>query len=508
MKSSILKQFNLNRFFFETTSIISILLISLIPWLDFLNINQKEFDTIFNDSFFLLLYLYFLIIFILYLAFKFLTKTSNTYAISLLGFSIWLFFQYNFIEKKFSLFLGDIIEFKNKNYSSETTFIFILFIIIVLIFFLNKKKFLKTFVLFFLFFNFIYSNIIFIPSLVNFIYQSNFKISEKTLTSKNSINIINKPNIYFFIIDAMKPLNEFEDYYKEDLKSFKNFYNEKNYKYYENTKNLYRSTEYIMASFFRLSEIPDQELNDSYKRSKTYFNNTFPALLKSKLEPNLIKELNEMNYKFNWLGNVFANCSKINYKYCLNSKKETYIDIYLLQAFLNKTPFIQIFNIIADYEIIKKKFNLNNTQDSILELNKYLKSNKDIIGKEGSNFFFIHDIQTHEPHTVDSNCEYARYPGKYFVAYRHSYLCSIKKISKVIETLSKYDPNSIVIFQSDHNWKMSLKSEEQYGRRENIFNLIKNNIACTNKLPDNPNNINILNYMLSCLKSDRYSSNN
>jgi len=505
MTMSILKRTKYNRFFLEITSVISILLISLIPWLDFLNSNQREFDTIFNDSFFLLLNLYFLIIVILYFTLKLLVKKNNIYAICLLGFSIWLFFQYNFIENKFSLFFGDIIEFKNRSYSSEITFIFILLFIFILIFFLYKKRFLRVFILFFLFFNFIYSSIIFIPGLVKFVTQNNNEILEKTSTEKYSININNKPNIYFFIIDAMKPLNEFENFYKEDLIIFKNFYKEKNYTYYENTENLYRSTDYVMASFFRLSEIPDQELKDSDKKSKTYINNTFPSLLKSRYEPNLIKELNQMDYKFNWLGNVFANCSKTNYKYCLNSKKETYIDIYLLQAFLNKTPFVQIFNILTDFEIIKKNLNLNDTQDSILELNNYIKSNKGTIIKS-PNFFFIHDIQTHEPHRVDSNCEYGRYPGKYFVAYRHSYLCSIKKISTVIETLNRYDPNSIVIFQSDHNWKMSFKSEEKYGRRENIFNLIKNNIACTNKLPDNPNNINILNYILSCVKSEKYNS--
>lgn len=504
---SILKRWKYNRFFLEIISVISILLISLIPWLDFLNSNQREFDTIFNDSFFLLLNLYFLIIVILYFALKLLVKKNNIYAISLLGFSIWLFFQYNFIENKFSLFFGDMIEFKNRSYSSEITFIFILLFISVLIFSLNKKKFLRVFILFFLFFNFIYSNIIFIPGIVKFVAQNNNEILKKTYTDKYSININNRPNIYFFVIDAMKPLNEFENFYKEDLKVFKNFYKENNYTYYENTENLYRSTDYVMASFFRLSEIPDQELNASDKKSKTYINNTFPALLKSRYEPNLIKELNKMDYKFNWLGNIFANCSKTNYKYCINSKKENYIDIYLLQAFLNKTPFVQIFNILTNFEIIKKNLNLNDTQDSILELNNYIKSNSDTITKVSSNFFFIHDIQTHVPYSVDKNCEYVRYQGKDFEAYKNSYLCSIKKISTVIETLNRYDPYSIVIFQSDHNWKMSFESEEKYGRRENIFNLIKNNIACTNKLPDNPNNINILNYLLSCVKSERYRSN-
>ena len=62
------------------------------------------------------------------------------------------------------------------------------------------------------------------------------------------------------------------------------------------------------------------------------------------------------------------------------------------------------------------------------------------------------------------------------------------------------DPDSKVIFQSDHNWEMSLQSKKEYGDRKNIFNLTKNNVVCENALPDNPNNVNIIQYLLTCLK--------
>ena len=176
-----------------------------------------------------------------------------------------------------------------------------------------------------------------------------------------------------------------------------------------------------------------------------------------------------------------------------------------MQSFLNKTPFIQIFNIITNFDIIKKNFDLNNTQDSIFELNNFINSNKDSLSSINPKFFLIHDVQTHQPYVVDSTCEYKRFPGRFNLkGYKNSYLCSVKKISTIIETLDKYDPNSLVIFQSDHNWIMSWSEKEKYGNRKNIFNLIKNNVACTNTLPDNPNNINILNYLLDCLKNEKY----
>jgi hypothetical protein len=47
---------------------------------------------------------------------------------------------------------------------------------------------------------------------------------------------------------------------------------------------------------------------------------------------------------------------------------------------------------------------------------------------------------------------------------------------------------------------MSTQSEKEYGNRNQIFNLIKNKISCDIQMPENPNNINIANYLISCLK--------
>ena len=67
-------------------------------------------------------------------------------------------------------------------------------------------------------------------------------------------------------------------------------------------------------------------------------------------------------------------------------------------------------------------------------------------------------------------------------------------------TIEKFDPNSLVVFQADHSWIMSTQSEEKFGKRKNIFNLIKNNVICDNAMPNNPNNTNIAKYIINCLK--------
>ena len=60
----------------------------------------------------------------------------------------------------------------------------------------------------------------------------------------------------------------------------------------------------------------------------------------------------------------------------------------------------------------------------------------------------------------------------------------------------------MVIFQSDHSWEMSNISEIEYGKRKQIFSLIKNNIKCKSPIPAGLNNIQIANYLINCLKNN------
>ena len=61
--------------------------------------------------------------------------------------------------------------------------------------------------------------------------------------------------------------------------------------------------------------------------------------------------------------------------------------------------------------------------------------------------------------------------------------------------LNVSDPNSTVIFQSDHNWVMSSNREE----KKMIFNLIKLDNKCNMEKNINFHNVNILRLVFSCM---------
>jgi len=485
--------------FLSTISVI--LIFSLIPWAEFINANLKEIDEILNDNFYILILIYFTCIILIYFIVKFLIKDkSNLYYISLISFSIWIFFQYNLLKVFFnSIFSGYFIW----HFSSEISLILIISLISLFYFFIEKIYFLKIFVVSFMVLNLTYFSAILIPKLNKFILNQKTNINEDDLT--NNPNIHKNPNIYFFLVDAMKPLNEFESFYNLNLINFKKHYNEYNYSYYPNTTNIYKWTDEVLTSFFYLEKNLYQNEEDIQSSIKFKHNilKTFPTVLKKEYKPKLLKELDKYGYNFKWVGNYMSNCSKTNFRYCLKNKKKDYIDIYTLQSFLDKSAIVQIINKLTKINFIADLINFKTLHsDPIFELDKYVTLNNDSIIDNKPHFFLIHDLQTHAPYFVDSNCDDKQFEGNYNLeGYKNSYLCNIKKISKVIETLDKFDPTALVVFQSDHNWIMSQKSETKYGKRTNIFNLIKNSEYCKN-LPTT-NNLNTLNiglYFLECLK--------
>ena len=493
---SISKIKNFNKYFKELILVFVLLSLSLIPWIEFINTNLNELDFIFNDNLIILLILYFFFVFLAYLILKFLTHFQRYSLITFVSISIWIFFQHSFLKNSINFFFQKI--HLNNDYSSEIALILIISLICLFFFLIKKKIFFTHFFFLFLIFNLFYSSI-------EFTTKSNSKDRNIRIEKYNAKNLtydIKRPNIYFFILDAMMPLNEFKDFYKQDLRNFENFYTQKNYIYYTDTTNFYPNTTDVLTSLFVLDEIFVKKDNFEDNNLKPNIYKKFPTLLRERYNPKLISELNQLGYQFKWIGNSYAACSKYNYRYCLFDKKEEYLDLYLLQAFLEKTPLLQIFNKFTETNIIQKYLKINQRGDAIGKLKTFMISNKDFIDTK-STFYFIHHMHPHWPYKQDYNCNYKNFPGNTnFEGYKNSYFCVTKKITNIINVIENLDENAMVIFQSDHSWEMSKISESKYGNRRQIFNLVKNNIHCNKNMTEGLNNIQIAKYLIGCLKQN------
>ena len=285
----------------------------------------------------------------------------------------------------------------------------------------------------------------------------------------------------------MQPIENFEKFYNLDLTTYKKFFEEKEFVYFPNSKGLFDNTKQTITSFFNLDE--------KYIENTNFY---YPVLLRPNYKPNLILLLDSLGYDFKWVGNMYARCPGYNLKYCLNTNENFFIDYYLYVNFFKQSPFPQIltkFSQLFGYDFNKNIiFPLHN---GLGRLQNYLKINKDILTKP--TFYFVHHASPHYPYLTNSDCSYNFIPGeKSFKGYKNAYLCDLSRIRQMIIFLEKNDPESFVVFQADHNWKMSKNHEEE---KKNIFNLIKKN-SCEMKQNINYHNINSLKFIFSCMILD------
>tara|TARA_Y100000992_G_scaffold284530_1_gene234726 strand:- start:96 stop:1556 length:1461 start_codon:yes stop_codon:yes gene_type:complete len=466
--------------------ILSLAILTL-PFLEFLKNNIKEIDIIIGINFYVLFISIAVILIIFAYLLKSIFKKINFYESLLIIVTInWILFKHNLL----NLFIKDIFKFNiiGRELSSESSLIILvilLFITSILIY--KKNEFFKRFLYIFFLISFSYN----LSQIV--IQDKGTQIShsgdnDKIYFPDKFKN--EKQNIYFFILDGMQPIDGFEKNYDVSLQNYLKEFKEQDYNYFYNTVNLYDNTTHGMSAIFYLDEIftKDRKLKDKTKI-------LFPTLLRKNFKSDLIYNLENLGYDFKWIGNFFAYCPKFNLRYCLNKDQNKLIDTYLYINFLRQTPIIQI--VINFGHIFNFDFNKNfffKLNDGMGRLVKYLDKHRDEINKPS--FYFVHHMSPHWPYITDTDCSYKSFPGKKNIeGYKSAYFCTLKKISETIEFIEKNDPNSFVVFQSDHNWIMSKTTDE----KRLIFNLIKSKNNCKNKSNINFNNVNILRHIFSCI---------
>ena len=463
------------------------LVIFLIPFLDFLKNNIDEIDIILGKSFYFLIFSLYSILLIISLTINYIFKKKDFYKVLLSVFlTYWILFKHNSLKiiiksslKNFDTILAE--------YNSEISLLFLvtLSIYLSISIFRNNQLFNRFISIFFLltFFTSIFP-------IISFMYQSNILKSDK-VNYLNYPDKLNKPkeNIYFFILDAMQPIKEFEQHYKVDMGDFLNHAKNKNFRYFNNTSNIYDNTTHTMSAFFYLDTIFNEK-----KEFKESTNILFPTILREENKSDLLNNLINLGYDFKWVGNFFAYCPKFNLRYCLNKNQSSLIDSYLYINFFRQSPIIPIFvnfGLIFNFNFDKYFFyKLNNGMGRLTD---FLKQSKFI---DKPTFFFIHHMSPHWPYITNEDCSFKKYPGKKnFDGYKSAYLCNIKKVKETIDFLHEFDPNSTIVFQSDHNWTMSKNIEE----KKKIFNLMKIDEGCILDENVTMHNVNTLRLILSCM---------
>ncbi len=195
------------------------------------------------------------------------------------------------------------------------------------------------------------------------------------------------------------------------------------------------------------------------------------------------------------------------------------INTYVLKTFLTNTPVEEIIRLISinlniyidapeESKIDNRGVGLYSLEKDKLSIENFISKIK-LYNKKNSNFYFIHNINNTFPFLYDFNCNIVSSffnkdkkisKDTYLKNYLNSYDCNLKSLKIFIEFLENYDPQAIVIIQSDHGPKIFYDDINDL-RRYEIFNLIKVNENCNKFMTNQIDNINSARLSLSCATS-------
>ena len=496
--------------------------LSLIPFLVFLSIENLK-QMIDNEIYFFFLINSLWTFFILILAqflkkifFLFQLSTKNIFKFSIFNYII----LFHFSELKFFLV------FVNVEYQTEIFIIIYIILACYVLFLLTKYKnfeiFFEKFIIIYIFLNifFVIFNFIKDQSYSSQNFKSQSKLSKNKILKNKSSEIINK-NVYYLIFDGMSSLDYVLKQGVIDNKNlYLNKYKSQNLTYVENSISNYNNTTLSVASIFNLSS--KETMMPSYEK---YNNNKnfYPNFL-SKRKNNLSEILRINNYKFYWLNDKYYKCNTV-FEYNVNCYKN---DFFTYFVSLNKTYFHNHL-----FSIFLKKFINNKKNNSVIF--EFVNNPKRIIenlkkDNDKNLFIFGHIILPHPPWIFDENCKTKinndnsgmvdsnlESSDEYLSGYKNNYICSLKLIDDLISSIGALDPDSLIIVQGDHGINLNIqrkigyfynglvKDEETMNEnielikgRSMIFNLIKDNNKCKNKLNANTNSNTVV-FVLNCL---------
>lgn len=457
-----------------------------------LNTNQIKFITGTFYLFFIIFISFFFISFLIILCF---TRINFSFG---LFFSIALFFN-------LEIYYHDLGNFFFENKYLKVLFIFVISFIF---YFLIKKKFTQLFLFIYIIISITHSAIIFKPYKIFNKKVINTSVEELNVASNESINLSNKPNVFYFILDALGSISNLENN-GINTKPIYDYLVSNGYKISLDSKSNYTETSLTLSSIYNLDYIVDgvnkfytNTLNKGSAANYDYY----PFFSKYQKIP-LVNELDRINYKFFRIENSFARCNQHIKIKCIKIFNHTFSS-----NFYNDYALEVFFKSSLIFSIIKNKYDKDHidSYDTIEHYKKIFFSSRDELN-HGGNFVFIHHMSPHRPMRSE-NCRILEHPEKNLFTYKNynsSVKCVFSRIKEINEIILSTYPNSIIVFQGDHGPIFEEDRGKEGSSKKPNIKLIKNRIShfnamlipsrCEEKFYDKIGNIESIRLVLNCI---------
>ena len=368
---------------------------------------------------------------VLYIVGVLFTKSSLKGAIiSIL--SMLLLTNFALLEKGVKMFLPSL-----KYWHTLPIFVFIL---LHIIYFIHKKITSEMLynlnkIIFFVFCGLILMNFAMAgPNIVNKVSQEKIAQQKTSFESRKQNSNESKPNIYLLIFDEYASFDMIKKYYNYDNSKLESFLEKKGFTVSNTSCNETILTSIVTTNLVNLDYIVNNTTTE-------------PEIRTQRQNPKLFSLLRDQGYHIQGVGEA----SQYGLESPVNSVEsgsktiggETFNDILLLRTVIY--PFVHPSSAYAKM-----------ITDSIDYVGR-----KDNIPTEGGQFTLMHVLTPHTPFAFDENGNptspeyYEDWKDKQY--YLGQYIYTTKLMMQLVGAIVEYDPDSIIILQSDHGARAATK---------------------------------------------------
>lgn len=330
--------------------------------------------------------------------------------------------------------------------------------------------------------------------------------ASREVGNDKEISLVDKPDIYFFLVDSLLSVNNLDTIFNQDyLSKFNKFENSKNYYIYNDSLSSYGSTSMSISSILNI----DYVLKGSIQGQ-----NELNRVIDISDQDTLVEKIFiENGYNIIKYGISFDCKNTLNIR-CMDNffNQGSVLDTVTVEIF-NQTPLLPLINKLGFeklYEIpyLSKFFSITCSTDYCGDP-KLISFIPEIL--PSPKLHFVHLMNIHVPYVLDEDCNSINpisiSPFENPTPYLDAVDCFFKDTTSFIENI---DDNSIVIFQSDHgisenlSFQNILSGDMQYVKQlkyqYQLFSFSNISKLCNN-VEENFGGQNTFAFLINCLSS-------
>ena len=321
-----------------------------------------------------------------------------------------------------------------------------------------------------------------------------------------NITLLEKPDIYFFLIDNVVTVNNFDNIFSQSYyQKFNNYQKTYNFNLFEDSLSSYAGTAKSIASILNIDYVLQ-----GFLENEANLNNFIDITSQNTLTEQIFIENGYSILKYG----INFPCRKTQSISCFNNNYSN-LDTVTVELF-NQTPLLPLIN----------KFNIEKISQ-VPFLSKYFEFSciEDYCGDPDLTFFIqpeisspklylVHLMNLHNPFLLSSECENINpifiNPFENSKPYLDAFNCFLTDLDAFLENIDK---DSIVIFQSDHGItsgyeiydleNISKKNLEQIYYHYQTFSF-SNILNSCNEINKNFGGPNTFAYLINCLSDKNY----